>query len=70
MDLNHDAMTALESVIHVLHGEVDFFNLVGSERLGLFETVAEFSAEGFAVVAIGVERTDEALALVKDLLLA
>jgi len=26
--------------------------------------------EGFAVVAIGVERTDEALALVKDLLLA
>ena len=26
--------------------------------------------DGFAVVAIGVERTDEALALVKDLLLA
>ena len=46
MDLNHDAMSALESVLHVLDGEGDFFNLVGSERLWLFETVAEFSPEG------------------------
>ncbi len=46
--MHHDAMAAAEGVVDVLHGEVEFFDFVGSERLGLFETVTEFSAEGFA----------------------
>ena len=52
-------MSALEGVIHVLHGENYFFNFVGRKGLGLFETMAEFSAEGFAANELLIAAHDE-----------
>ncbi len=34
LDLHHDAMAAAEGVVHVLHGEIDFFELPGVKGSG------------------------------------
>src|ERR1700730_5681685 len=48
LDLYHDAMAAAKRVIDVGQGKVQRSRLVGGERLGLFEAVAELSTEWLA----------------------
>src|SRR5713226_9511419 len=49
-------MTTAESVVDVLHGELNFLYFAGRERLRLFKTMAEFSAKGFAAHQLLVSR--------------
>src|SRR5262245_39342258 len=48
LHLDHDAVTRAEGVGDVGHGEGDAIRFAGLEGDGLFEALAEFTAEGFA----------------------
>src|SRR3984957_3559094 len=48
LHLHHDAVAAPNSMVHVLHMEIDFFYFAGRERLRLLETMAKLSPERLA----------------------
>ena len=48
LNLHHDPVAAAKGMIDVWQFKIERRWLVGSERLGFFEAVTEFSAEGLA----------------------